>query len=232
MKEVHLTTKRDYGTLAKAAPRLLTPIAEPLGFRQLMGASYTRSRGDWIDCFFLQSSVYGSGDFCVNLGVWVPKLDGLRQNEPTDRNLSLVVSERLTPLGAGGDHWFEAANLVGLKSSIETVGQGLRLAETWFSRVNSLADVASLYRATNTVSKKVDSAHSHVLANTTYGFLLLLAGDAAEARDWLSFALSQHEAIVAEEEATFARRKPGKQALAFYEIHVRQRNAVRAALRE
>jgi Domain of unknown function (DUF4304) len=226
-----MATKRDYGTFSKAAPRLLTPLAAQLGYKQLSGTTYSRNRQNWTEGFFLQASGYGSGDFCVNIGISVPQLDGLWQCETDSDALSLLIGERLTPTSMG-EHWFAASDLSELQSSVQEVAGALLLAEKWFTDIKSIADIANLYRSKNNVSmQEEEDCHLYVLPNANYGLLLLLAGEKLEAREWLSWSLAQLEGEVAENEVGFSRRKPGKEALGYHEIALRQMNAVRVALR-
>lgn len=224
-----MAAKRDYGTFAKAAPRLLTPLVAQLGYSHLRGATYARTRQDWIEGFFLQTSAYGSGDFCVNIGISVPQLDVLWQSEPDSDGLGLCIYDRVGPSGLG-EHWYAASDLAELQSSVEEVAAGLHLAQTWFIDIRSMADIAMLYRSRNNVSMQEEDSHLRILPNANYGFLLLLAGDKPGAREWLSWTLARLEADVAAGEARFERRKPGKEALEYHEIAVRQMKAVRAAL--
>ena len=226
-----MAAKRDYGTFSKAAPRLLTPLVTPMGYRQLRGATYARNRQDWIEGFYLQMSAYGSGDFCVNIGISIPPLDALWQSEPDGDGLSLSIYDRVGPCGLD-EHWYCASDTAELQSSIKEVAAGLHLVETWFTGIKSIADIAALYRSRNNVSMQDEDSHLFVLSNANYGFLLLLAGDKTGAREWLTWSLAQIEADVAKNEADFARRKPGKEALGYYEDDVRQMQAIRAALRK
>jgi Domain of unknown function (DUF4304) len=212
---------RDYGNFSKAAARLLKPMIEPLGYRQIKGAAFGRQRDGWIEGFFLQQSAWGGGHFYVNVGLNVPALDDFWQTEEVDRSFGLMLGARLG--GRGVEHGAEsypAENKVELTSSLESVVGNLTFADTWFAKFRTIKDVATKY--------KVHSGGA--IGNINYGCLLLLAGQASEAKKKLEIALRQCQKIVKEENPYLQRKKPGKEALSFYALDVHRLKVVEAAL--
>src|SRR5512138_2845907 len=107
-----MALKRDYGSFAKASTRMLSPHVDSLGYRLWYGGGFGREKACWVEGFFLQQSQWGSGDFCVNVGIHVPGLEELCALDREDRNFRLLIAWRLSDSAAesGGDHWYHAKN--------------------------------------------------------------------------------------------------------------------------
>jgi hypothetical protein len=173
----------DYGSFAKVGRKLLAPSLSGLGY-EFVGSMFVRTKPHWVDVIALQQSQFGSGSFCVNLGLHVPSLGHwwrLQSYEPA----ALAVAHRLSPQGVGTqEKWFPAANRVELERSIEEVAAYLPRAEPWFAAVRCVADIAALYSKRHGLSSgKVGPLQALSAAN--YGFLLAQAGSTSEARVWL-----------------------------------------------
>ena len=89
-----MAVKRDYGSFSKASSKLLAPLVAPFGFSPTIGASFSRVHDGWLDSFFLQQIAYGYGDFCVNVGIAVPKLNEYWQVESSIGGM--VIAWRLS----------------------------------------------------------------------------------------------------------------------------------------
>ncbi|WP_426212739.1 hypothetical protein [Massilia sp. TWP1-3-3] len=160
-----MAVDRDYGNFSKVASRLLKPLVEPLGYHQIKGAAFGRLRDGWIEGFFLQQSGWGGGDFWVNAGLSVPKLDDLWQNDPSTRSFGLILGARLDRQGIShGAESYPAENEIKLSASLERVARDLKAADSWFAKFQSLDEVAVEYKLHN----------GGAIANINSGFLLLL----------------------------------------------------------
>ena len=180
-------TRRDYRSFSKAASKLLAPGIEPLGF-QLVGSIFVRRKPRWLDVISLQQSQFGSGAFCVNLGLHVPTLERWWQLSTYDPT-HLAVAVRLSLTGVNSpEHWFAGTNTADLQESMATVASCVSMAEPWFARVNALEDIASLYAQRNGLSAPTKLKPLQALSAINYAFLLAEAGHSHEARDWLTEA--------------------------------------------
>ncbi len=221
----------DYGSFSKAAPRLLKPGAARMRFQHLEACAFGRERDVWVDGFFLQQSAHGSGDFCVNVGIHVPALDDLWMNEPADRSLGLSIWGRLSPDGVdGGDSWFAAANKSELQASILQVEALLPLADAWFEKFTSMADIANHYESRTDLSHVKEDEHLSTLGIINYGFLLLLAGNGDEAKKFLEIGRAQCQFVVTQNAIQSQKRKPGKETLLYHEQDLRRLRAVENAI--
>lgn len=219
---VQMTSRRDYGTFSKTAPRLLKPMVEQLGYQQLDGVVFGRRRDGWIETFFLQQSVHGTGDFVVPVGLSVPNMDDLWQKEATSKSFGLIISKRLGSHGLdGGYELYPATNKIELVASLEQVASDLKSMNPWFATFDSMVDVAAKY-------KKIGHGP---LGAINYGFLLILAGQTKEAKVKLEYALEQWQKIVLEEDPYLERKQPGKESLSFHALNVHRLTVVEAALR-
>lgn len=218
-----MAVHRDYGNFSKAASRFLIPMVEHLGYQQIKGAAFGRERDDWIEGFFLQQSAWGGGGFWVNAGICVPKLDDLWQNDPSTRTFGLILGARLDHQGIHhGAESFLADNKIKLKASIECVARNLEFADAWFSKFQSLNDVATEYK----LSK------GGAIANINCGFLLLLAGRVIEGKKKLEMARRTWQKIVLEEDPHLQRKRPGKESLSIHALNVHRLTVIEAAFRE
>jgi hypothetical protein len=217
-----VTNRRDYGTFSKSAPRLLNPMVENMGYQQLDSVAFGRPREGWIETFFLQQSVHGGGDFVVEVGLSVPDMDDLWQEEAASRSFGLIISKRLGSHGLdGGYELYPATNKIELVASLEQVANDLKSMDPWFATFESMVDIAAKYRKTA----------RGPLAAINYGFLLILAKQTTEAKAILENAQRQWQKIVLEEDPYLARKRPGKESLAFHALDVRRLAVVEAALR-
>lgn len=223
LKAQDMAVKRDYGAFSKAAPKHLKPLITNLDFQQTTGANFLRKRESWEEGFYLQQSGYGSGNFWVEIGLSVPGMDTYWQTDPTEKSFGFIVGDRL---GNYTDRFhsetYEAEGLATLQASVELVAQHLQSAEAWFAQFTSLSDIASYYSKRN---------RGEIAACNT-GYLLLLAGNPGEARIKLEYAKSKLQLAIAENAASFKKRKPGKETLSYYELDIHRLKCVEAALRE
>jgi hypothetical protein len=218
-----MTVRRDYGTFSKAAGRLLKPMVEPLAYQQIDGVAFGRQRGGWMEAFFLQQNAFGTGDFTVSVGLYVPGLDDLWQEEARSRSVGLIISTSLhneLPSDASAGS-YTAADKSELIKSLTRVSCDLRFIESWFSSFTSMSDIAAAYT----------SRTKGPVAAIQYGFLLILAGQLEEARSALEYAQRKWQMIVREEDPYLQRQRPGKESLSFYALRVHRLKVVEDALR-
>lgn len=183
-----MAVKRDYGSFAKATKALLPPLIAPFGYEDVGHGFFARRKSGWLEGFGLQQTQYGSGEFCINMGIVVPGLQA-RWLMPEEAEPGLDISFRLSEHGADqGDGWLPAQDKAELTSSLTQLASWLPLAEPWFAQFRTLADVARVYRdRTNLVEPGTNEWHLQLSA-ANLGFLLAEAGDAAGARVWLAEA--------------------------------------------
>ncbi|MFL6657816.1 MAG: DUF4304 domain-containing protein [Massilia sp.] len=230
--EENMAHRHDYGNFSRAAPRLLKPLVEKLNFKQIKGGTFGREREDWVEGFSLQQSAHGSGDFCVNIGIHVPKLADLWKTEPADRSFGLTIWSRLGPHGVDDETWYPAGDSAELKSSSEQVAAHLHKAEIWLSKYRSMSDIADEYKSRNNLGETGESEHVSSIAIINYGFLLVLAGQKTDAKYWLEKAFGYWQKVVADNEEKVQRRRPGKETLGFYAEDMRRLDSVKSALAE
>ena len=184
-----MAVKRDYGSFAKASTRLLAPQVDALGYRPWHGGGFGREKAGWVEGFFLQQSQWGSGDFCVNIGIHVPGLEDLWALDREERYFGLLIAWRLSDTASehGGERWYHAKNKEQLEKNLKVVAVTLAKANGWFDQFRSFLDVVEQYR----VRSGLPSAPTGDLpgvAVLNYGLLLLLAEAKQEAARWLCFA--------------------------------------------
>lgn len=181
--------KRDYGSFATASTRWLAPQIASLGFIPWTGGAFGRDRGLWVEGLFLQQSQWGSGDFCVNVGIHVPKLQDYFASENDRPYFGLLIAWRLSDSAPDfqGERWFHAKDKQQLHANLEIVSETLKRADSWFRRFTSFSDVVELYRVQSRlpVSPSPDLPLITVL---NFGLLSLLNGDNDQAREWLCLA--------------------------------------------
>src|SRR5262245_17582543 len=184
-----MAVKRDYGSFAKASTRFLSPQVESLGFRPWYGGGFGRERPGWVEGFFLQQSQWGSGDFCVNIGIHVSGLEDLWALDREDRVFGLLIAWRLSDAGTehGGERWYHAKNKEQLESNLKLVTAMLAKANVWFHAFRSFRDVVEQYRI-RTGLPNAPAGDLWVTGVLNYGLLLLLANYKQEAARWLRFA--------------------------------------------
>lgn len=138
-----MAVKRDYGSLSKACARLLPPLVKHLGYTAYSGSCFYRDRGPLRDVFGFQQSQWGSGSFCVHLGIGVPSAERFWEKE--DSEVGRIVGDRLQPDGSfrTGDHWWDAENKDELTSSLRGVVHSLELANSWLQSFKSIDDVVA-----------------------------------------------------------------------------------------
>jgi hypothetical protein len=217
-----MTDRHDYGTFSRTAPRLLKPMVAPSGYQQLDGVAFGRQRDGWMESFFLQQSAYGSGDFVVEVGLSVPAMDDLWQNEPADRSFGLFVSARLANNGPnGGYDLYPAANKIELIASLERVAKDLKSMDSWLAKFDTMTAIAAEYEKTA----------QGPLAAINLGFLLILAGQTSRAKAMLEYAQQEWDFIVSSEDPYLTRKRPGKDALKYHALNVHRLAVVEDALR-
>src|SRR4051812_7078260 len=94
-----MSVKRDYGNFSKAVRKMLPALVAPQGYADLGDGFFARQRDGWLEGFGLQQSHSGDGDFCINMGIHVPRLD-LRWADPQPDGHALSISFRLSERGA------------------------------------------------------------------------------------------------------------------------------------
>jgi hypothetical protein len=211
-----MTDRRDYGTFSRTAPRLLKPMVAPSGYQQLDGVAFGRQRDGWIETFFLRQSAYGSGDFSAEVGLSVPDMDDLWQEEPGSRSLGLIVWDT-----RGMSGLYPAADKSELIASLERVAIDLKSMDSWFAKFKGLTEIAAEYERTA----------QGPLAAINLGFLLILAGQASRAKAMLEYAQQEWDFIVSSEDPYLTRKRPGKDALKYHALNVHRLAVVEDALR-
>lgn len=184
-----MALKRDYGSFSKASTRFLTPQVESLGYRPWYGGGFGREKAGWVEGFFLQQSQWGSGNFCVNVGIHVPGLEELWALEREDRSFGLLIAWRLSDSATedGGDRWYHAKNKEQLENTLKVIALTLARADGWFHQFRSFSDVVEQYRI-RTGLPTAPAGDVWVTGVLNYGLLLLLADRKQEAAQWLRFA--------------------------------------------
>jgi hypothetical protein len=184
-----MAVKRDYGSFAKVSARLLGPQVESLGYRPWYGRGFARPKAGWVEGFFLQQSQWGSGDFCVNLGIDVPALNGLWALDRKERYSGLLIAWRLSDEGteSGAERWYHAKNKDQLVINLRLVAATLARADRWFHQFRSFSDVLEQYRVRSGLPN-VPVGDLRVTCVLNFGLLLFLTGDKREAARWLRFA--------------------------------------------
>jgi hypothetical protein len=183
-----MAVKRDYGSFSKASSRLLAPLVESLGYRPWYEGGFGREKAGWVEGFFLQQAQYGTGEFCVNVGIHVPTLDELWMADPVKRSFGLLIAWRLSDSATehGGERWYHAKDRQQLQQSIETVAATLAMADSWFKQFQSFTGVVEQYRTRSNLPRT--PAGDLPLVNAlNYGLLLLLADARQESSRWLMF---------------------------------------------
>jgi len=183
-----MAVKRDYGSFAKASTRLIAPQVEQLGYRPWYGGGFGREKAGWIEGFFLQQSQWGSGDFCVNLGIHVPGLEDLWALDREERVFGLLIAWRLSE-GAtehSGDRWYHAKNQEQLADSLKDVSATLAKNDEWFRQFRYFSDVVEQYRHRSGLPCD-PSGDLPAVGALNYGLLLLLADAKQDAARWLRF---------------------------------------------
>jgi hypothetical protein len=180
-----MAVQRDYGSFAKASARLLSPQVRPLGYRPRHGGEFAREKSGWVEAFFLQQSQWGSGNFCVNIGIDVPALNEFYD----DRNFGLLIGWRLSDAATehGGERWYRAKDSVQLQNNLKLVADALAKAEPWFHQFDSFSNVVEQYRVRSGLPE-VPAGDLRVVCALNYGLLLLLDHERAKAAQWLRFA--------------------------------------------
>jgi hypothetical protein len=184
-----MPVKRDYGSFARASTQLLVPQVESLGYRPWHGGGFGRQKAGWVEGFFLQQSQWGSGDFCVNLGIHVPGVEDLWALDRKDRHFGLLIAWRLSEAATehGAEQWYHAKNKEQLENNLKVVAATLAKADGWFHQFRSFSDVVEQYRVRSGLpSVPVDDLR--VVAVLNYGLLLLLADAKHDAAQWLRYA--------------------------------------------
>lgn len=180
-----MAVKRDYGSFSKAVQKLLPDLVAPHGYSHVGQGFFARRRAQWLEGFWLQQSQWGSGDFCVNMGIHVPALNVRWQNpDPCAHGLS--IGFRLSEKGADeGDCWLPAADRQKFDASLAKLASWLPAVEPWFSQFRDMSDVARMYRRRTGLEEPGHNPWHLQLGAANYGFLLAEAGQISEARIWL-----------------------------------------------
>jgi hypothetical protein len=183
-----MAVKRNYGNFSKAVQKMLPDLVSPFGYQHMGGSFFGRSRDGWLEGFDLQQSAWGSGDFCVNIGIDVPGL-AVRWQDPNPSGHGLCIWDRLSAQGIdGAEVWLRAEDKQQLAESLATVAKWLPAVDPWFANFKSLSDVARIYRSRTNLVEPGRNGRLEQLGAANYGFLLAEAGDLAEARVWLQEA--------------------------------------------
>lgn len=184
-----MAVKRDYGSFAKASTRLLAPQVESLGYRPWYSGGFGREKSGWVEGFFLQQSQWGSGDFCVNVGIHVPGLDELWAVDREERIFGLLIAWRLSDVATehGAERWYHAKNKEQLENNLKAVAATLTRAEEWFHQFGSYSDVVEQFRVRSGLPSD-PTGDLPVVGVLNYALLLLLADATEEAVRWLRFA--------------------------------------------
>lgn len=184
-----MSVKRDYGSFAKASTRLLVPQVESLGYRPWYGGGFAREKSGWVEGFFLQQSQWGSGDFCVNVGIHVPGLNELWALDREGKSFGLLIAWRLSDAATehGGERWYHAKNKEQLENNLKIVAATLVKADGWFHQFRSFSDVVEQFRIRSGLPS-APTGDLRVVGALNYGLLLLLADAKEEAARWLRFA--------------------------------------------
>jgi hypothetical protein len=190
---IPMAVKRDYGSFAKASARLLAPQVEPLGYRPWYGGGFGREKSGWVEGFFLQQSQWGSGDFCVTLGIHVPDHEEIWALDRVNRVFGLLIAWRLSDVGTehGGDRWYHAKNKEQLQNNMSLVAASLAKADSWFQQFSSFSDVVEQYRVRSGLPR-VPMGELRFVCVLNYGILLFLDNAKQEAASWLRFAGDLH----------------------------------------
>ncbi len=184
-----MAVKRDYGSFAKASTRLLTPQVKSLGYHPWYGGAFGREKEGWVEGFFLQQSQWGSGDFCVNIGIHAPSFDSLWAMDGEKRHFGLLIAWRLFDAATEQDaeRWYNAKNKDQLQISLRLVVAALAKADGWFHQFGSFPDVVEQYRVRNNLPYE-PHGDLWITAVMNYGLLLLLDDAKPQATQWLRFA--------------------------------------------
>ena len=220
----------DYGSFAKATTRLLSPRVAGLGYRSIAPAWFARDGEDRVEGFFLSRGRFSS-DFAVCVGIHLPRLADLWQNASASP-LSLVVAGWLAQQGV--DHRgerYKAANLAELTASLDAVARALPAADDWYARLKSVDDIVAEYGRKNGLESPGGNDPRMLLGIINYGFLLRAANRPAEARPWLDEAQAFCREAVAADDASAAKRRPGRQVREIHRINRLRLSVVEAALR-
>lgn len=183
-----MAVRRDYGSFAKASKRLLAPQIESLGYSLGQGG-FVREKSGWVEGFFLQQSQWGSGDFCVNIGINVPALYEYWSLDCSDRDFGLLIAWRLSDSARedGAQRWYHAKNKEQLEKSMGLVAIALSKADSWFHQFQSFSDVVESYRVREGIPN-TPSGELNAVRVLNYGLLLLVDDSKDEAARWLHFA--------------------------------------------
>jgi hypothetical protein len=184
-----MAVKRDYGNFAKASGRLLAPQVESLGYRPWYGNGFGRERVGWVEGFFLQQSQYGSGDFCVTVGIHVPELQDFFASEDDRPCFGLLIAWRLSDSASDfqGERWYHAKDKQQLHANLEIVSATLKKADSWFRRFATFPDVIEQYRVNSRLPLR-PAANLPLMPVLNYGLLSLLNRADDQAREWLQLA--------------------------------------------
>ena len=180
-------SKRDYSSFSSAAKSRFRYVAEEVGFAQITGTVYARRKEGWYETFNLQASQYGSDTFYVNFGIAVPQLCPVEEERDL-KECGLILSERLRNTDDTGG--FDANTKAEMEESAGRVLSQLRsVAVPWFAQRSSWESIAADYYELNPIEEEMIGAHTTEYGadfrSATYGYLLLRAGNASDARRWL-----------------------------------------------
>jgi hypothetical protein len=190
---IHKFVKRDYGSFGKSSTKILAPFVEPLGYIPCCGASFGRSKGLWIEGFFLQQSVDGSGDFSVNVGIHVPDLDTYWPPPSAKPTFGLLIAWRLSdsPPDYQGERWYHAKDKEQLARNLQLIAGYLTHADIWFTRFSTFSDVIEAYRIQ---SRLPETPHVDLQLVTVLNYAILLAINSEKQKSlaWFRYAATIH----------------------------------------
>jgi hypothetical protein len=184
----NVSLTKDYKSFSSAAKSRFRGMAKELGYEQLSGIFYVKSRGDWYEGFGLQASSYGNDHFYIDYGVIVPNL-WPPFDEVTDlRCEGYILHQRLYD---GFSQGFSNSTKDEIAKSAEiALVRYIEQAVPWFKEINTMADIAERYFETTHL--EADKLGEHVyemqLSAANYGLLLRLAGNIDESIRWLQEA--------------------------------------------
>lgn len=168
------------------AKRCFLPVARGLGYATVSATVYAKARDGWHETFNLQAS-HGTDAFYVNFGITVTQLC------PVGEDRSILICGHL--LGtrlqdADGTGAFSRGSTEAIAASAARVeAQYRQQALPWFRALDGWPAIAAEYLRVNPIAEAKLGHHSSRYGEgprcATYGFLLLKAGQVADAVRWL-----------------------------------------------
>ena len=179
---------KDYKSFSSAAKSRFRRMAEELGYEQLTGIAYVKSRGDWYEGFGLQASSYGNDFFYINYGVMVPNLWPPFKGAVDLKCAGYILSARLHDDYAQG--FSNATKDEIVKSADVALERYKEQAIPWLSEISDMHDIAEKYFERTHLKKDNLGTHEYGLQlhAANYALLLRLAGRVEDSLKWLAEA--------------------------------------------